>query len=146
MADWPANGDTDWNTKMLAYLAIGHDTDGTHKKSQMLTDMEWSPTTVTGGATAAFDTDTASHSQTIVYPNGMIQLIGYVKDPSDFVLDISAAGFTAIYKTSAEPLDLVSAAAARYMYVYAVSTTAITYGSGVAAANYSGYFYEVWGR
>lgn len=30
MADWPANGDTDWNTKMLAYLAIEHNTDGTH--------------------------------------------------------------------------------------------------------------------
>lgn len=28
---WPANGETDWNTKMLAYLAIGHNTDGTHR-------------------------------------------------------------------------------------------------------------------
>ena len=32
MATWPANGETDWNTKMLAYLAIGHNTDGTHKE------------------------------------------------------------------------------------------------------------------
>lgn len=31
MATWPANADTDWNTKMLAYLAIEHNTDGTHK-------------------------------------------------------------------------------------------------------------------
>lgn len=30
MATWPASGETDWNTKMLAYLAIGHETDGTH--------------------------------------------------------------------------------------------------------------------
>jgi len=30
MATWPANGDTDWNTKMLAYLAVEHNTDGTH--------------------------------------------------------------------------------------------------------------------
>lgn len=30
MATWPANSATDWNTKMLAYLAIGHETDGTH--------------------------------------------------------------------------------------------------------------------
>ena len=30
MAEWPASGDTNWNTKMLAYLAIGHETDGTH--------------------------------------------------------------------------------------------------------------------
>lgn len=30
MATWPANNDTDWNTKMLAYLAVEHNTDGTH--------------------------------------------------------------------------------------------------------------------
>lgn len=30
MATWPANGETAWNTKMLAYLAIEHNTDGTH--------------------------------------------------------------------------------------------------------------------
>ncbi len=32
MAEWPANADTDWNTKMLAYLAIEHETDGTHQE------------------------------------------------------------------------------------------------------------------
>ena len=32
MVAWPANGNTDWNTKMLAYLAVGHNTDGTHKE------------------------------------------------------------------------------------------------------------------
>ena len=30
MASWPVAGETDWNTKMLAYLAIEHNTDGTH--------------------------------------------------------------------------------------------------------------------
>lgn len=30
MAEWPASGNTDWNTKMLAYLAVEHNTDGTH--------------------------------------------------------------------------------------------------------------------
>ncbi len=35
MATWPANDDTDWNTKMLAYLAVEHETDGTHKTSAM---------------------------------------------------------------------------------------------------------------
>jgi hypothetical protein len=33
MAEWPGNGDTDWNTKMLAYLAVGHATDGTHNQA-----------------------------------------------------------------------------------------------------------------
>lgn len=31
MATWPANGDTDWNTKSLAYLAVSHTTTGYHK-------------------------------------------------------------------------------------------------------------------
>ncbi len=35
MANWPASGDTDWNTKMLAYLAIEHETDGTHKATEV---------------------------------------------------------------------------------------------------------------
>ena len=30
MANWPANGDTDWNTKMLAFVHAEHETDGTH--------------------------------------------------------------------------------------------------------------------
>jgi hypothetical protein len=59
MADWPANGDTDWNTKMKANIDVGHDSDGTHKKSQMLTDMEWSPTAYGG-------------EQSITLPNGLI--------------------------------------------------------------------------
>ena len=42
MATWPANGDTDWNAKMLAYLAIGHNTDGTHNQE------DWTPSTQTG--------------------------------------------------------------------------------------------------
>lgn len=27
---WPENGETDWNTKMLEYLAVEHNEDGTH--------------------------------------------------------------------------------------------------------------------
>lgn len=33
MATWPASGDTDWNTKMLAFLAVSFNTDGTPKAS-----------------------------------------------------------------------------------------------------------------
>ena len=35
MATWPANAETDWNTKMLAYLAVEHETDGTHKATEL---------------------------------------------------------------------------------------------------------------
>ncbi len=32
MAAWPANGNTDWNTTMITFLAVEHDTTaGTHK-------------------------------------------------------------------------------------------------------------------
>ena len=31
MPEWPSNGETDWNTKMLANLAVAHDTDGNNK-------------------------------------------------------------------------------------------------------------------
>jgi len=64
-AQWAATGDTDWNTKMLAYLAIGHDTDGTHGKTQMLTDMEWSPTTYAG-------------EESVTFPNGLIMKQGFI--------------------------------------------------------------------
>ena len=33
MADWPADGDTNWNAAMLAYLAVSFNTDGTPKTS-----------------------------------------------------------------------------------------------------------------
>ena len=63
MATWPVSGDTDWNTKMKANIDVGHDADGTHKKSQMLTDMGWSPTSYVGG-------------ESITFPNGLIMKVG----------------------------------------------------------------------
>lgn len=63
MADWPADGVTDWNTKMKANIDVGHDSDGTHKKSQMLTDMGYSPTTMTGANDS---------NGTATFPNGLI--------------------------------------------------------------------------
>ncbi len=40
MADWPANGAENWNTLMLAYLAVEHNTDGTHDVETILTDAQ----------------------------------------------------------------------------------------------------------
>ena len=65
MADWPADGVTNWNAKMKANIDVGHDSDGTHKKSQMLTDMGWSPTSYTG-------------VESITFPNGLIIKQGYI--------------------------------------------------------------------
>lgn len=57
MAEWPASGVTDWNTKMLAYLAVGHNTDGTHNQE------DWTPSTYTG-------------QESVTFPNGLIMKTG----------------------------------------------------------------------
>ena len=83
MADWPASGVTDWNTKMLANLAVGHDTDGTHTKSQMLTDMGWSPTSYAG-------------DESITFPNGLIMKHGFKSGIGSQTITFGVAFPTAI--------------------------------------------------
>ncbi len=53
MATWPASGNTDWNTKMLAYLAVGHNTDGTHNQEDS------TPSSYAG-------------EESVTFPNGLI--------------------------------------------------------------------------
>ena len=48
-----------YGTELNAHINVGHDADGTHKKSQMLTDMGWSPTAYAGG-------------ESVTLPNGLI--------------------------------------------------------------------------
>jgi len=66
MATKPTQGGTynTWGTVLNAFLNVGHDADGTHKKSQMLTDMGYSPTAYAGG-------------ESVTLPNGMIIKMGY---------------------------------------------------------------------
>jgi len=65
MADIPASGDENWGVDLNAYQAVGHDTNGTHKKSQMLTDMEWSPTAYLG-------------EESITFPNNLVMKHGTI--------------------------------------------------------------------
>lgn len=55
----PGGSDGTWDVELNAHLDVGHDADGTHKKSQMLTDMGWSPTAYAGG-------------ESVTFPNGLI--------------------------------------------------------------------------
>lgn len=57
---------TNWGTAYNDFLNVGHDSDGTHKKSQMLTDMGWSPTAAEGSTV------------TTTLPNGLILKWGVV--------------------------------------------------------------------
>lgn len=52
-------GEGAWGTTLNAHINVGHDSDGTHTKSQMLTDMGWSPTSYIGG-------------ESVTFPNGLI--------------------------------------------------------------------------
>jgi len=88
MATWPANAETDWNTKMLAYLAIGHDTDGTHNQE------DWTPATYAGGETATL-------------PNGLIMKMGHSANPSGD----SPSGNVTITFDVAFPTNVVSVVA-----------------------------------
>lgn len=67
MASLPSPGASDgvYGTILNEYLEVGHDTDGTHTKSQMLTDMGWSPTAYVGGESS-------------IEPNGKITKTGIV--------------------------------------------------------------------
>jgi hypothetical protein len=64
MAAKPTPGASDgaYGTELNEFLDIGHDADGTHKKSQMLTDMEWVPTTQTGANGSIGE---------VTFPNGL---------------------------------------------------------------------------
>jgi len=81
-AQWPANGATDWNTKMLAYLAVEHKTDGKHD----ITD-GGSPTLLDSEANAMLKVHAykaqGSGFVTAFSLNDQAALIGYVGATSD---------------------------------------------------------------
>ncbi len=63
-------------TLLNAHINVGHDSDGTHKKSQVLTDMEWSPTDYAG--------DGSSDSrESVTFPNGIIFKHGVIAATTD---------------------------------------------------------------
>ncbi len=101
--------------------------------------------TMAGGFTE-LTTSTSSFSKTITYPNGLIHHFGYDNNPSDFTIDISGASFTAVYKASGCGYDDNQTTADRFLFINILTTTSIAFGGGVAASNYDGIFYEVWGR
>lgn len=55
----PGASDGTYGTELNEFLDVGHDSDGTHTKAQMLTDMGWSPAAFVG-------------AQSITFPNGLI--------------------------------------------------------------------------
>lgn len=61
----PGASDGTYGTEMNAFLDVGHDADGTHTKSQMLTDLGYSPTTY-------------ASEESMTWPNGRIEKTGKI--------------------------------------------------------------------
>lgn len=119
MATKPSSGDTDWGTALNAHLAVGHDSDGTHKKSQMLTDMEWSPTSYAGGGE-------------LTLPNGVEVKWGYkaCDGTTPDTLTFTSEGMSA-FSNAAECVYITmktNAVRTYSPYIAALSTTAFTIG------------------
>lgn len=94
MATWPANGDTDWNTKMLAYLAVEHETDGTHKATELTA-------VVTGEGIFGAWTNQDTESQTLAVNHS------YLAQSDGFVVITSTATdqrpYYTVYTDSSNP-------------------------------------------
>lgn len=61
----PGGSDGTYGTELNEFLDVGHDADGTHTKSQMLTDLGYSPTTYAG-------------EESMTWPNGRIEKTGQI--------------------------------------------------------------------
>ena len=91
MAAKPTAGGSDgtYGTELNEFLDVGHDADGTHTKTQMLTDMGWSPTTQTGA--------NESNGE-ITLPNGLQMKWGDLavsgQKDTGWVADFSLTAFT----------------------------------------------------
>ena len=116
-----ASGGT-WGTELNAFLDVGHNVDGSHKKTKMLTDMAWSPATQSSG-------------KTIKLPNGLIMKWGQLNIPKhyDNVLTFSPAFPTACFQV------IVCEGQSGNGYDWNVNVSAITRkGAVVNARTYSG--------
>jgi hypothetical protein len=61
----PGADDGTYGTVLNEFLDVGHEADGTHIKSQMLSDMGWTPTAYAG-------------EESVTFPNGLISKGGFV--------------------------------------------------------------------
>ena len=121
MADKPSSGATDWGTTLNAHIAVGHDNDGAHKKSQVLTDMEWSPTSYAG-------------EESITLPNGLIMKMGIKAGATSATVTFGTAFPNAIISVS---VTLENATAmGNPSTISAKSTTAFTVKAVGAPTNY----------
>ena len=130
--EWPANKSENWNTAMKANIDVGHDSDGTHKKSQMLTDMGWSPTAYT-------------NEESVTFPNGLIfkqGITGAIGAGGTAVIGF-AANFTALKSVS---ISLANAGGFHdtALSLTAKATTGITIKNGSAVTGAIAHW-QAWG-
>ena len=133
MAALPVQGGSDgtWGTELNDFLTVGHDSDGTFKKSQMLTDMGWSPTTYAG-------------QQSITFPNGLILKAGY-KTFAGSVEHTITFDVAFSYLLSAQVTSILDAAVSyNETYIRRCQLDSITV-RNPSGASLTGFYWQVWG-
>ena len=132
MATWPANAETDWNTKMLAFLAIGHDVDGTHNQE------DWTPAAYTG---------LASGQSSITLPNGAIVKFGQITAAIPATGAEGTLTFSTAYPTTCEAAILIgnvySAIGESNYVVTSVAAATFKYKLGYATAQTAIYWFAI---
>ena len=109
-----ASGGT-WGTELNAFLDVGHNVDGSHKKTKMLTDMGYNPLTQSGS------------QNTVKFPNGLI--IKYGVTGSQVTGDFSVTFPASNAFTSCECVQLTlfdSSQDSAFLQLKSVSKTGFT--------------------
>ena len=115
---WPANGTTDWNTKSAAYVAVEHNTNGTHniydtEGGYQTADVDGTATKVyTKYLTGTTDSDSATNvAHGLTYGN--ILSVFVVIESSDNIYGVSAykveASATAAFAISYNATNIIIA-------------------------------------
>lgn len=134
MASKPTVGGSDgtWGTELNAYLAVAHNTDGTHNATQTITDLGWSPVAYAG-------------EESVTFPNGLIFKQGLVGSltANPQVITFAVAFPNGVLTPNAIPKDTSGLTPTDGDVL--VSVFLVTKMEIYIDLNTEGYFWQAWG-